>query len=167
MKSLVTLNINGEDFEVPVAPTHFLVDVIRDRVGLTGTKKGCGIGDCGACTVLVEGRPVLSCLTLALSCVGKPITTIEGLADTSGREAADALHPVQRAFVEGGAIQCGYCTPGMILSTVALLERIPNPTGEEIKQGLAGNLCRCTGYVKIFEAVHRAAELVREETGHE
>jgi len=169
MKALVTLNINGEDFEVPVAPTDFLVDVIRDRVGLTGTKKGCGIGDCGACTVLVAGRPVLSCLTLALSCVGKPITTIEGLAETRNRDGADALHPVQRAFVEGGAIQCGYCTPGMILSTVALLERIPNPTADEIKQGLAGNLCRCTGYVKIVEAVHRAAELVqesREEARH-
>lgn len=167
MKRLVTLHINGEGFEVPVAPTDFLVDVIRDRVGLTGTKRGCGIGDCGACTVLVEGRPVLSCLTLALSCVGKPITTIEGLADTPGRgragaEGADALHPVQRAFVEGGAIQCGYCTPGMILSTVALLERIPHPTADEIKQGLAGNLCRCTGYVKIVEAVQRAAEWARQ-----
>lgn len=163
MKALVTLNVNGEDFEVPVAPTDFLVDVIRDRVGLTGTKRGCGIGDCGACTVLVEGRPVLSCLTLALSCQGKPITTIEGLADP---KQGSRLHPVQRAFVEGGAIQCGFCTPGMILSTVALLERIPNPTADEIKAGLAGNLCRCTGYVKILEAVHRAAELVSQEARH-
>ncbi|MBE0618621.1 MAG: (2Fe-2S)-binding protein [Proteobacteria bacterium] len=160
MKTLITLTVNGEDFEVPVSPTDFLVDVIRDRVGLTGTKRGCGIGDCGACTVLVDGRPVLSCLTLAVACQGKRVTTIEGLADT---KRGGRLHPVQRAFVEGGAIQCGFCTPGMILSSVALLERIPNPTAEDIKAGLAGNLCRCTGYVKILEAVHRAAELVGEE----
>jgi len=163
MKTLITLNINGEDFEVPVAPTDFLLDVIRDRVGLTGTKRGCGIGDCGACTVLVDGKPVLSCLTLALACQGKRATTIEGLADSS---RGGRLHPVQQAFVEGGAIQCGFCTPGMILSSVALLERIPNPTADEIKTGLAGNLCRCTGYVKILEAVHRAAELVGEEASH-
>ncbi len=163
MRALITLSVNGEDFEVPAAPTDFLVDVIRDRVGLTGTKRGCGIGDCGACTVLVDGVPVLSCLTLAVACQGKRVTTIEGLADAS---RGGRLHPVQQAFVEGGAIQCGFCTPGMILSTVALLERIPNPTADEIKAGLAGNLCRCTGYVKILEAVHRAAELSGEEADH-
>jgi carbon-monoxide dehydrogenase small subunit len=161
MKSLITLNVNGEDFEVPVAPTDFLVDVIRERVGLTGTKRGCGIGDCGACTVLVDGEPILSCLTLALSCQGKRITTIEGLGQNA------ELHPVQRAFVEKGAIQCGFCTPGMILSSKVLLERIPNPTEEEIKRGIAGNLCRCTGYVKIVKAVHHAAEIMAKENAHE
>ncbi|GAB4267682.1 MAG: (2Fe-2S)-binding protein [Deferrisomatales bacterium] len=157
MKTFITLTINGEAFDVAVAPTDFLADVIRERVGLTGTKKGCGIGDCGACTVLVDGAPVLSCLTLALSCQGKEITTIEGLS-ANGR-----LHPVQQAFVEKGAIQCGFCTPGMILSSAALLERIPNPTEDQIKQGIAGNLCRCTGYVKIVEAIGRAAELLAKE----
>jgi carbon-monoxide dehydrogenase small subunit len=159
-KSIITLTVNGDEFEVVVAPTEFLVDVIRDKVGLTGTKRGCGIGDCGACTVLLDGRPILSCLTLALSCQGRSITTIEGLARQG------ELHPVQRAFVEKGAIQCGFCTPGMILSSKALLDRIPNPTEDEIKQGIAGNLCRCTGYVKIVEAVHHAAELVAEEASH-
>ncbi len=158
MKTLVTLHVNGEDFEVPVAPTDFLVDVIRERIGLTGTKKGCGIGDCGACTVLVDGKPVLSCLTLALSCEGRQVTTIEGLA------AQGELHPVQRAFVETGAIQCGFCTPGMILSAKALLDRVPNPTADQIQAGLAGNICRCTGYVKILEAVQQAARLAGKES---
>ena len=159
-KSIITLAVNGDEFEVVVSPTDFLVDVIRDKVGLTGTKRGCGIGDCGACTVLLDGKPILSCLTLALSCQGRPITTIEGLARQGD------LHPVQRAFVEKGAIQCGFCTPGMILSSKALLDRIPNPTEDEIKLGIAGNLCRCTGYVKILEAVHHAAALVAEEASH-
>ena len=157
MKTLITLRVNGEEFEVPVAPTDFLVDVIRERIGLTGTKKGCGIGDCGACTVLVDGEPVLSCLTLALSCEGRQVTTIEGLA------AQGELHPVQRAFVETGAIQCGFCTPGMILSAKALLDRVPNPTADQIRAGLAGNICRCTGYVKILEAVQHAARLAGKE----
>jgi carbon-monoxide dehydrogenase small subunit len=147
MKTILNLTINGDDFEVLASPTDFLVDVIRDTVGLTGTKKGCGVGDCGACTVLIDGSPVLSCLTLALSCQGKRITTIEGLARNG------TLHPVQQAFVEKGAIQCGYCTPGMILSSKALLDRNPHPTEEEIKVGIAGNLCRCTGYKPIIEAV--------------
>ncbi len=158
MKTLVTLHVNGEEFEVPVAPTDFLVDVIRERIGLTGTKKGCGIGDCGACTVLVDGEPVLACLTLALSCEGRQVTTIEGLA------AQGELHPVQRAFVETGAIQCGFCTPGMILSAKALLDRVPNPTADQIQAGLAGNICRCTGYVKILEAVQHAARLAGKES---
>jgi carbon-monoxide dehydrogenase small subunit len=161
MRTLIALNVNGEDFEVPVAPTDFLVDVIRDRIGLTGTKRGCGIGDCGACTVLLDGKPILSCLTLAVACHGKQITTIEGLAGKGGE-----LHPVQQAFVDKGAIQCGFCTPGMILSSKALLDRIPNPTEEEIKTGIAGNLCRCTGYVKIIEAVRHAAGLVAKEASH-
>ncbi len=158
MKTLITLRVNGEEFEVPVAPTDFLVDVIRERIGLTGTKKGCGIGDCGACTVLVDGEPVLSCLTLALSCEGRQVTTIEGLA------AQGELHPVQQAFVETGAIQCGFCTPGMILSAKALLDRVPNPTADQIQAGLAGNICRCTGYVKILEAVQHAARLAGKES---
>jgi carbon-monoxide dehydrogenase small subunit len=157
MKTIVTLTINGDTFDVPVSPTDFLVDVIRERVGLTGTKKGCSIGDCGACTVLIDGKPVLSCLTLALSCQGREITTIEGVARNG------ELHPVQRAFTETGAIQCGFCTPGMILASKALLDRIPNPNEEDIKNGIAGNLCRCTGYVKIIEAVRRAAEAGEDE----
>ncbi len=157
MKTIVTLTVNGDECDVPIAPTDFLVDVLRDRLGLTGTKKGCGIGDCGACTVLLDGKPVLACLTLALACQGKAVTTIEGLS-RGGR-----LHPVQQAFVAKGAIQCGYCTPGMILASKALLDRVPNPTEEEIKTGIAGNLCRCTGYVKIIEAVGHAAELLAEE----
>ena len=160
MKIPITLTVNGEPHEVLVSPTEFLVDVLRDKLGLTGTKKGCGIGDCGACTVLLDGKPVLSCLTLALSCQGREITTIEGLA--SGPE----LHPIQRAFVDKGAIQCGFCTPGMILSAKALLERVPNPTEEDIRRGIAGNLCRCTGYVKIVEAIAHAAELLAEEGHH-
>lgn len=153
MKTIITLNINDEDYEVAANPTDFLVDVIRETVGLTGTKRGCGIGDCGACTVLIDGDPVLSCLTLALSATGRKIKTIEGIAQ------GPKLDPVQQAFIDKGAIQCGFCTPGMILSTSALLEKNPDPTEEEIKRGLAGNICRCTGYVKIVEAVHHAAEL--------
>ena len=160
MKIPITLTVNGEPHDVLVSPTEFLVDVLRDGLGLTGTKKGCGIGDCGACTVLLDGKPVLSCLTLALSCQGAEITTIEGLA--SGPE----LHPIQKAFVDKGAIQCGFCTPGMILSAKALLERVPNPTEEDIRRGIAGNLCRCTGYVKIVEAIAHAAELLSEEGHH-
>jgi carbon-monoxide dehydrogenase small subunit len=158
MKTIVELTINGDTFDVPVSPTDFLVDVIRERVGLTGTKQGCGIGDCGACTVLVDGNPVLSCLTLALSCQGREITTIEGLAQNG------QLHPLQRAFAETGAIQCGYCTPGMILAAKALLDRNPNPSEDDIRTGIAGNLCRCTGYVKIIEAVRQAAESVFEKS---
>lgn len=157
MKRIITLNINGEDFELAVKPSDFLVDIIRDTVGLTGTKRGCGIGDCGACTVLVDGEPILSCLTLAMSVVGTKIKTIEGIAD------GPDLDPVQQAFIDKGAIQCGFCTPGMILSTTALLERNSSPTEEEIKHGLAGNLCRCTGYVKIIDAVKHAAGLKAKE----
>ncbi len=157
MKQLLTLTINSETFDVAVEPAAYLVDVIRETVGLTGTKKGCNIGDCGACTVLIDGKPTLSCLTLAVACAGKSITTIEGLS--KGAE----LHPVQQAFVEKGAIQCGYCTPGMILSATALLDENPHPVEAEIKTALAGNLCRCTGYVKIIEAVKHASETMAKE----
>jgi carbon-monoxide dehydrogenase small subunit len=160
MKQMIRLTVNGEPFEILVRPNDLLADVLRESLGLTGTKKGCGEGDCGACTVLLEGRPILSCLTLAVSCQGLSIETIEGLARNG------ELHPLQQAFVEKGAVQCGFCTPGMILSAKALLRRIPEPSPADIKQGLAGNLCRCTGYKKIVEAVTEAARVIREEGDH-
>jgi carbon-monoxide dehydrogenase small subunit len=157
-QQLIELNINGRVYEVPVNPRDLLVDVIRKKVGLTGTKKGCGQGDCGACTVLVDGKAVLSCLTLAITCQGKKITTIEGLAAQDGQ-----LHPIQQSFVDHGAVQCGFCTSGMILSSKALLDSNPNPSREEIKRAIAGNLCRCTGYKKIVEAVEAASETISKE----
>jgi carbon-monoxide dehydrogenase small subunit len=157
MKQLIELNINGRVYEVPVEPRDLLVDVVRKKVGLTGTKKGGGQGDCGACTVLIDGKAVLSCLTLAITCQGKKITTIEGLAASDGQ-----LHPIQQSFVDHGAVQCGFCTSGMILSSKALLDSNPNPSKEEIKRALAGNLCRCTGYKKIVEAVEAASETAGE-----
>lgn len=156
MKQVIELMVNGESFEVIVRPNDLLVDVIRDKIGLTGTKKGCGAGDCGACTVLMEGKPILSCLTLAISCQGKHIETIEGLAKDG------ILHPLQLTFVEKGAIQCGYCTPGMILSAKALLGKTPNPDLEDIRHEMAGNLCRCTGYKKIMEAIIEAGQGAHE-----
>lgn len=161
MKKLIRLEINGENFDLAAEPTAYLIDVIRETVGLTGTKKGCGIGDCGACTVLIDGKPALSCLTLAIACIGRSVTTIEGLS--KGTE----LHPVQRAFIDKGAVQCGFCTPGMVLSSKALLDENPNPSHDEIKIALAGNLCRCTGYAKILEAVEHAGQLLSGEVGHE
>jgi carbon-monoxide dehydrogenase small subunit len=157
VKQVIELIVNGESFEVIVRPNELLVDVIRDKIGLTGTKKGCGEGDCGACTVLEESKPILSCLTLAISCQGKHIETIEGLAKDG------ILHPLQQAFVEKGAIQCGYCTPGMILSAKALLGKKPNPGPEDIRHEMAGNLCRCTGYKKIMEAIIEAGRAAHEE----
>jgi carbon-monoxide dehydrogenase small subunit len=153
---VIELMVNGESFEVIVRPNDLLVDVIRDKIGLTGTKKGCGAGDCGACTVLMEGKPILSCLTLAISCRGKQIETIEGLAKDG------ILHPLQLTFVEKGAIQCGYCTPGMILSAKALLGKTPNPDLEDIRHEMTGNLCRCTGYKKIMEAIIEAGQGAHE-----
>lgn len=161
MKKLVTLEINGENFDLAISPTAFLSEVIRETVGLTGTKKGCGIGDCGACTVLIDDRPALSCITLAIACEGRSITTIEGLSEGA------QLHPVQRAFIDKGAVQCGFCTPGMVLSSVALLNENPQPTEKEIKTALAGNLCRCTGYVKIMDAVKHAGKLLAGEVDNE
>jgi carbon-monoxide dehydrogenase small subunit len=147
----IELIINGESYAMSVKPNETLLDVIRDKVGLTGTKKGCDTGQCGACTVLLEGKPVPSCLVLAVDAKGKDIQTIEGLA-VDGR-----LHPVQEAFVKEGAVQCGYCTPAMILTAKALLDTNSNPTKQEIKEAIAGNLCRCTGYVKIVKAISSAA----------
>ena len=148
--------INGRSYEVLIEPHVLLVDVLREKIGLTGTKYACGTGDCGACTVLVDRKPVLSCLTLAVTARDKSILTIEGVAEGA------TLHPIQQAFVDSGAVQCGFCTPGMVLSAKALLEENPNPTWDEIKEGLAGNLCRCTGYIKIVEAVEVAAETIRK-----
>jgi len=152
MRQKITLKINGEVYEVDISPDETLQEVLRERLGLTGTKHGCDDGKCGACTVLVDGKPVRSCLTLANSVKGKEITTIEGLA-VNGE-----LHPLQRAFMDHGAIQCGFCTPGMILVAKAFLEETPNPTEEEIKEAISGNICRCTGYVKIIDAIKAAAK---------
>ena len=152
MKRIVKLQVNGDIYEVAVEPWRTLLEVLRDEIGLTGTKKGCDEGDCGACTVLLDGKSAPSCLTLAIEAEGKDISTIEGLAD------GEKLHPIQEAFVEHGGLQCGFCTSGMILSTKALLDKNPAPTEEEIKFGIAGNLCRCTGYVKIIESIAAAAK---------
>jgi len=149
------LLVNGEEFDLDTAPHRTLLEVLRDELGLTGTKEGCGTGDCGACTVLMDGRAVNSCLVLAPEAAGREIATIEGLA-TNGR-----LHPIQQAFVDAAAAQCGYCTPGMILSIKALLDRNPSPTLDEVRLGIAGNLCRCTGYAKIYEAIEAAAAALR------
>ncbi len=155
MKRNVKLKINGETFEVAIDPWKTLLEVLREELSLFGTKQGCDTGDCGACTVLMDGKNVLSCLLLAAEAEGKEIVTIEGLAQP------DALHPVQQAFIESGAIQCGFCTPGMIMTAKALLDENPTPGVEEIKLGISGNLCRCTGYVKIMEAIASAAGKTR------
>ena len=152
MKQAIRLIVNRDSYDVVVKPNETLLDVVRNKIGLTGTKKGCDVGDCGACTVLMDGMPVSSCLVLAVDAADKEIITIEGLAE--GGE----LHPIQQAFVEHGAIQCGFCTPGMIMSAYAFLNRNPTPTEDEIKEAIAGNLCRCTGYTKITEAIQAVAQ---------
>lgn len=147
MKRLICLTINDKPHEIAVEPNETLTDLLRYRLGLTGTKKGCELGDCGACTVILDGKPVNSCLVLAVQTDGSCITTIEGLEDETG------LHPLQQSFVDKGAIQCGFCSPGMILSAKALLDRRRDPDDGEIRRAISGNLCRCTGYQKIIEAV--------------
>ena len=147
MKRILKLHVNGEEFEVLTQVHKTLLEVLREDLGLTGTKRGCDLGTCGACTVLIEGKPFLSCLTLAVDVQGKKIVTIEGLA----REGKP--HPLQKAFVEKGAIQCGFCTPGMILTAKAFLDENPHPSEIEVKRAISGNLCRCTGYIKIVEAI--------------
>ena len=147
MKKIINLTINDQAYEIAVAPNKTLADMLRYDLALTGTKKGCDTGDCGACTVILNGDAVNSCLILAVQTDGAVIETIEGLATDEG------LHPIQEAFVEKGAIQCGFCSPGMIMSTKNLLDKNPNPTEAEIRKGISGNLCRCTGYQKIFEAI--------------
>ena len=151
----ITCTINGRERNLAVEATELLVDTLRLRLGLTGTKKACGTGDCGACTVIVDGEALRSCILLTASMHGKSITTIEGLGDVSH------LHPIQQAFIDAGAVQCGYCTPGMILTAKALLDRQPHPTPEQIREAISGNLCRCTGYVKIEAAIRMAAERSR------
>ena len=153
----VGFHVNGERVEVAFAPHKTLLEVLREDLALTGTKHGCELGECGTCAVLVDGRPVLSCLYLGLECEGRSVETVEGMASASG------LHPLQKAFADLGAAQCGYCTPGFLLTARALLDANPAPTLAEIREALAGNLCRCTGYVKIFEAVELAAAWMRGE----
>lgn len=157
MKKAIELTINGDVHEILVATHHTLLEVLRDQLGLMGTKRGCDLGACGACTVLIDGEAYLSCLMLAVDAIGKQVITIEGLS-----EAGD-LHPLQSAFVDLGALQCGFCTPGMILTAKAVLNEEKQPTEEVIKQKMAGNLCRCTGYKKVVEAIMHVAE----ESGQE
>ena len=156
MKVVCELEVNGDPAEFAIEPATTLLEALRYRLGLTGSKQGCDKGDCGACTVLVDGQPVLSCLTLALMAQGQRITTIEGLAEGPGQP-----HPLQDAFDEKGAAQCGFCTPGMLMSATALLELNDDPSRAEIRAALGGNLCRCTGYTKIIDAVEAAAEALR------
>jgi aerobic-type carbon monoxide dehydrogenase small subunit (CoxS/CutS family) len=153
----LALTVNGEPAAPSVAPYKTLLEVLREDLGLTGTKHGCELGECGACAVLVDGEPQLSCLTLALDCDGRSVQTIEGLA------RGPNLHPLQAAFADFGGSQCGYCTPGVIMTAKALLERNPNPTREQIREATAGNLCRCTGYQQITEAIEDAAAQLRNE----
>ncbi|MCP4583616.1 MAG: (2Fe-2S)-binding protein [candidate division Zixibacteria bacterium] len=150
--------LNGQDINIDAAGGERLVDLLRERFDLVGTKEGCGKGECGACTVLLDGEPICSCLMLSSQVIGREIITIEGLADKKG------LHPVQKAFSETGAVQCGFCSPGLILSSVALLNDKPKPSREEIKKALSGNLCRCTGYEKIFEAVESASKMTTKRS---
>jgi len=156
-KTRIRLKVNGEEREALAPVHHTLLEVLREDLGLMGTKHGCELGECGTCTVLVDGRPVLSCLALPVECEGRAITTVEGMA------RGGVLHPLQQAFAELGAAQCGYCTPGFLLVAEELLRKQPRPSRAEIAEALAGNLCRCTGYLKIFEAVELAAARMRGE----
>lgn len=156
MKHVIKFTVNGQEREVAVDSWRTLNEVLREQLGLTGTKLGCGSGDCGACTVIMNGRTITSCLTLAVEADGCEIMTVEGLAESS-----EQLNPIQESFVEKGAVQCGYCTPGMQLAALYLLKKNPSPTEEEIREGLSGNLCRCTGYNKIVDAIAHAAEKMR------
>ena len=151
-KELLTLRVNGERHTVAAEPHHTLLEVLREELGLTGTKHGCELGECGACTVLADGVPILACLALPADLGAVAITTVEGLADGS------SLHPLQTAFAEEGAAQCGYCTPGMLMTAKALLDGNPHPTRDEIALAISGNLCRCTGYTAIYEAIEKAAQ---------
>lgn len=151
MKRVLSFTVNGDPVEIVCKDNMTLLDLLRDKMGLTGTKKGCEQGECGACTVLLDGLPVNSCCTLAVECEGREVVTIEGIAQ------GDKLHPIQKQFIEKWAMQCGYCTPGMIMSAKALLDHNPHPTELEIREAIEGNLCRCTGYAKIVEAIQAAA----------
>ncbi|MCC7383468.1 MAG: (2Fe-2S)-binding protein [Deltaproteobacteria bacterium] len=158
MKCPIHFELNGLEVDALVAPGDRLLDLLRDALRQTGTKEGCGEGECGACSVIVDGRLVNSCLYPAIEADGRRVLTVEGVL-----RPGSELSPVQRAFLEGGGVQCGFCSPGMIMATVALLERSPNPSDGEIIDALTGNLCRCTGYVQIMESIKRAAALVQEE----
>jgi carbon-monoxide dehydrogenase small subunit len=153
MKQTIHFKLNGEPIQIEVEPNLTLLQVLRDELELTGTKEGCGMGECGACTVLLNGKAVNSCIFPVMEVDGKNITTIEGLADVEGN-----LHPIQQSFIENGAVQCGFCSPGMVLSAKALLDENPKPTEEEIRNAIAGNLCRCTGYLQILQAIKAASE---------
>jgi len=157
VKKIITLTVNDTAYEVAVTPWQTLLDVLRDELGLIGTKRGCDVGTCGVCTVIMEGKAVLSCLLLAIECEGHTITTIEGIS------SPDLLHPIQTSFIENGAIQCGFCTPGIIMTSKALLDENPQPTDNQIKEALAGTFCRCTGHIKIMEAVKKVAQPADEE----
>jgi len=148
LKKQITLKVNGVKREILVAPNELLLNVLRDQLGLTGAKYGCGIGECGSCTVLVDGEPVLSCLTLAIGLDGSDVLTVEGLTEPDGR-----LHPIQESFLEHGAVQCGFCTPGMVLMGKSLLDENPKPSEEHIREHIRGNICRCTGYTQIVKAI--------------
>jgi aerobic carbon-monoxide dehydrogenase small subunit len=152
MKKMITLNVNNREYDLVIPVNQTLTQVLRENLRLTGTKQGCSVGDCGSCTVLLDGEPVNSCLVLAVEADGRQIQTIEGLAEDG------KLHPVQQAFVELGGIQCGFCSPGMILTAKSLLDKNPDPTESEIREAISGNLCRCTGYQKIVESIQSAAE---------
>ena len=153
----LTLQVNGETQQVSFAPYKTLLEVLREDMNLTGTKHGCELGECGACAVLVDGQPLLACLELAVECEGRPIETVEGLANGS------ELHPLQAAFADLGGAQCGYCTPGILMTAKALLEAESNPSRERIREAVSGNLCRCTGYQQIYESIEEAARRMREE----
>ena len=153
MKRVIRFTLNGDPVEVEIEPYLTLLQLLREKLELIGTKEGCGMGECGACTVLLDGKTINACIFPAMEVEGKSVTTIEGLIDAQGN-----LHPIQKAFIEYGAIQCGFCTPGMVLSAKALLDENPKPTEEEIRNGIAGNLCRCTGYLQIVQAIKAASE---------
>lgn len=157
MKKSIEFRLNGENIQIEVEPYWTLLYTVREVLGLSGTKEGCGMGECGACTLIVDGKAVVSCIYPVLEVEGKEVWTIEGLAAGVG----GGLHPIQRAFVENGAIQCGFCTPGMIMSAKALLDENPDPTEEEIRDAICGNLCRCTGYVQIIKAIKEASKMLR------
>ena len=159
MKRVLSFTLNGDPIEVVCKDNMTLLDLLRDKLGLTGTKKGCEQGECGACTVMLDGKPVNSCCTLAVECEGRDVVTVEGIAKNG------QLHPIQKQFIEKWALQCGYCTPGMIMSAKALLDVNPHPTELEIREAIEGNLCRCTGYAKIMEAIQAAAAEMNWEEG--